>query len=126
MTVIAHPRTISASANDLLWKLEEAVITVEADKPRTVYVKYDDEANKRVGAEEVTVTNVTFEQNAATVEVKANANGAELTFTAANGQDAVVKTCEVRGRRNSWTAGRWRRSRPARRASWTTAGVRCV
>ena len=99
VTVIAHPRTISASADDVLWKLDEAVITVEASKPRTVYVKYDDEANKRVGAEEVTVNNVTFEQGTAAVTVKANANGAELTFTAAGGQDAVVKTCEVRGRK---------------------------
>ena len=72
VTVIAHPRTISASAEDVLWKLDEAVITVEADKPRTVYVKYDDVANKRVGAEEVTVTNVTFEQGAAAVAVKAH------------------------------------------------------
>ena len=99
VTVIAHPRTISASAGDLLWKLEDAVITVEPGKPRTVYVKYDDGANQRVGAQDVTVTNVSFEQGTATAEVKANANGAELTFTATGNQSAVVTNCEVRGRK---------------------------
>lgn len=100
VVVICHPRTISSSTNDLLWQLEYAVITVDQGKSRTLYVKYEDEgSDRRVDARDVTVTNVTFEKGSASATVKANANGAELTFTATSGQGAVIKTCEVRGRK---------------------------
>lgn len=95
--VICHPRTISAVTTDVLWTLGDSVIRVEANKPRVVYVKYEDVNGKRVGAKQVSVTGLTFESGTASVTVKEQANGAELTFTSAAG--AVVSGCIVRGRK---------------------------
>ena len=102
--VVSHPRSISASTNDLLWSLDAgSVITVSQGIPRKITISYDEEDGKRVSAEEVSVANVTFQSGSATVTVKALANGVELTFTAiGNGPsdgDAVVSGVEVRGRK---------------------------
>lgn len=95
--VVAHPRTISASDQDVLWELGDAIIRVEANKSRSVYVKYVDENGKRGGGQEVSVTDLAFESGTAEVEVTEQANGAELTFTSAAG--AVITRCIVRGRK---------------------------
>lgn len=96
--VICHPRTMSGSTDVVLWELGDSVIRVEKDKPRTLFVKFEDENGKRVGGKDITVTDLEFEgQNTATVTVEAKANGAQLTFNSPTG--AVVKKCLVRGRK---------------------------
>lgn len=97
VVVICHPRTISTVTSDVLWELGESIIKVEAGKPRTVYVKYEDENGKRVGAKDVSVTGLAFESGTATASVKEQANGAELTFSSAAG--AIISACIVQGRK---------------------------
>ncbi len=97
--VTCHPRAISTSNQDVLWELEGAVITVEQDEPRTIYIKYKDDGGNRVGAKEVTAGDLEFEQGSATVTVQANANGADLTFTNTSSVTAIITSCVVRGRK---------------------------
>ena len=101
--VICHPRTISDTADEVLWELGESVIRVDPAKPRKLYVKYEDENDKRVGAREVTVHDLEFDNKhsagTATVTVAEKANGAELTFTCVGNHDAVVTKCVLKGRK---------------------------
>jgi len=97
--VIAHPRTISATNTEILWQLADGVIRVPANGTREMFVKYEGIDSVRVGAKEVSITDLTFEQGSASVTVDAKANGAELLFTNSAGTDALVKTCIVRGRK---------------------------
>ena len=99
ISVVCHPRTISTTDQDVLWQLGDAVVRVEGNKPRTVFVKYEDENGKRVGAKDVTVTDLEFESGSATATVEAQANGAEVTFTSTTNTGAVVTKCSVRGRK---------------------------
>jgi hypothetical protein len=98
--VICHPRTISDTADNLLWQLGEAIIRIEPGKKREVYVKYEDESKNRIGAKDVTVTNVQFEAGTATVTVEPHANGTNLIFDNVDPKvPALVKKCEVKGRK---------------------------
>lgn len=97
VVVICHPRTISTVTTDVLWELGDSIIKVDAGKPRTIYVKYEDENGKRVGGKDVSVTGLTFESGTATAAVKEQANGAELKFTSAAG--AIITACVVQGRK---------------------------
>jgi hypothetical protein len=97
--VTCHPRTLGSDANTVLWDLGESVIRVEPSKPKTVYVRYEDEGDQRVGAKDVTVTDVVVEQGSATVNIEANANGAELIFTNTGNVVAFVTACKVKGRK---------------------------
>ncbi|MCD4687496.1 MAG: hypothetical protein K8S97_16320 [Anaerolineae bacterium] len=98
--VTCHPRDISDSDQDELWTLPAgSVINVSPDEPRTLFVKYEDENGKRVGAKDVTVGDLEFEKGAATATVEAKATGAELTFTNTGSKLAVITQCIVRGRK---------------------------
>lgn len=97
--VACHPRKMSLSTNDVLWELGDSIIRVEPGKTREVYIKYEDEDGKRVGAREVTVTDVEFEEGSAAVTVEAKANGANLKFVNNGTQNALVKKCVVKGRK---------------------------
>jgi hypothetical protein len=79
--VIAHPRTISATNTEILWQLADGVIRVPVNGTREVFVKYEGVDSVQVGAKEVSITDLTFEQGSASVTVDAKANGAELLFT---------------------------------------------
>lgn len=96
---VCHPRTIGATTNDILWQLGDAIIRVEPGKTRDVYVKYEDDSKNRIGAQEVTVTDLEFESGTASVTVEENANGANLKFTNAGTVAAIIKKCIVRGRK---------------------------
>jgi len=97
--VVCHPRTISATADVILWDLGDAIIRVDAGQTRNVYVKYEDTDGNRIGAREVTITDLAFESGMAAAAVTANANGALLTFTNSGTVAAFVKQCRVRGRK---------------------------
>jgi hypothetical protein len=101
VVVICHPRRISATSDVLLWELGESVIQVAAGKTRELYIKYEDENGKRVGARDVTIdmTTLAFAQGVAAVSVEAKANGAELKLVNTSTTDAVVKTLQIRGRK---------------------------
>ena len=99
--VVAHPRTISSVATDVLWELGDAIIRVDAGKDRTIYVKYEDENDKRTGARDVTVGDLEFEEGSAAATIEAKANGAELTFTNTGTVAAIIKKCVVKGRKIS-------------------------
>jgi hypothetical protein len=101
VVVICHPRTLGATATETLWELGDSVIQVPAGKTKTLYVKYEDEDGKRVGARDVTIDlpSVTFEQGTATITVEAKANGAELKLVNSGTTDAVVSGLKIIGRK---------------------------
>jgi len=99
ITVTCHPRTISASTDILLWELDGAVIRVNPNDQRKIFVKYEDDSENRIGAQEVTVENVEFERGNASVKLNAKASGAELVFTNNNDAEAIITRIELRGQK---------------------------
>jgi hypothetical protein len=97
--VTCHPRAISESDQDVLWELEGATIQVKKTEPRTLFIKYKDDNGNRVGGKDVTVAGLEFLQGQTAVTVDAKATGAELTFTNTGKNLAVVKACQVKGRK---------------------------
>ncbi|MDX2136926.1 MAG: hypothetical protein SF123_02435 [Chloroflexota bacterium] len=99
--VVCHPRRQGASLTDTLWELGESVINVAAGKTRKLYVQYEDDSGKRIGARNVAVDlpSLTFAQGTATVTVEAKANGAELVLVNSGTVDAVVTALKVVGRK---------------------------
>ncbi len=95
--VACHPRTISAAANEVLWELSGAVISIAAGETRDVYVKYKDDNGNRVGGKAVYITDLAFNQGSAVASVTGNANGAELKFVNKGTTTAIVTACKVRG-----------------------------
>ena len=108
IVVIAHPRTISEGDQEVLWELGSGVIRVmaaEGNTPaeaREIYAAYKDENDTRVGAKDVTVTDIEYEdgyEGPVTVEIDERANGALLKLTNTGTADALVKKLIVRGRK---------------------------
>ncbi|MBL8161683.1 MAG: hypothetical protein JNJ61_06815 [Anaerolineae bacterium] len=97
--VICHPRKIGTVTTDILWQLDNSVIRVNPGETRTVYIKYEDEGKNRVGAKDVTVTDLEYAAGSATVTVDAKANGAELKLVNTGTEAAIVKKCIIRGRK---------------------------
>jgi hypothetical protein len=99
--VVSHPRRQGASSTDTLWELGESVINVAAGKTRKLYVQYEDDSGKRIGARNVAVDlpSLAFAQGTATVTVEAKANGAELVLVNSGTVDAVVTALKVVGRK---------------------------
>jgi len=97
--VACQPRSISASSTELLWELNDAVIVVQPGATRRLYVKYSDDAGNRIGARDVTLTNVTYLQGTTSASINAKANGAELVFVNSGSSEAIVQTAEVRGKK---------------------------
>jgi hypothetical protein len=64
-----------------------------------VYVKYTDDVGNRIGAQNVTLTNVTYTQGTTAASINAKANGAELVFVNSGSVEALVQTAEVRGKK---------------------------
>jgi hypothetical protein len=96
--VTCHPRTIGASANDILWQLENDV-RIPAGATRTIAAKYQDDSDNRIGGKDVTVTDVIFSEGTATVTLDARANSARLEITNNGSQKAIMTSCIVRGKK---------------------------
>ncbi len=97
--VTCHPRSVAAEPTTL-WELKDAVIRVAPGETREVYVKYEDEKEKRIGGKDVTVEGLEYLQGTCTVEVEAKANGANLVFkNESDDTEAVVEKCLVKGRK---------------------------
>jgi hypothetical protein len=102
VTVICHPRTIGTASDTVLWELpEEAVIEIAAGKTRDLYIKYEDEAGKRVGGRDVYVDLATlmFEQGTAVVTVTSGANGADIKIVNNSSIDALMTKLQIKGRK---------------------------
>lgn len=96
-----HPRVVSSGTTDILWQLGDAIIPVSAGQSRTIYVKYEDYNNtgKRLGARDVTATNLVSVKGTTSVSVVAQASGAELTFRNTGTQNDEVTQCTLQGRK---------------------------
>ncbi|MDX2139818.1 MAG: hypothetical protein SF123_17160 [Chloroflexota bacterium] len=101
VVVTCQPRTLGTTATEILWQLDETMIPVAPDplNPRKLYIKYTDSSGNRIGAQNVTLTDVTFAQGTATYTITPKANGAEIVFTNNGAVEAWVKTAIVRGRK---------------------------
>ncbi len=99
VAVVCQPRNIGASSTEILWELTDAVILVQAGQTRKIYIKYQDDSANRIGGQNVTLTDVIFEQGTATSSITPNANGAELTFVNSGSVDVIVSSAIVRGQK---------------------------
>ncbi len=102
VTVVCYPRTISASDDVLLWSLDKpATITpVTADKPlQELTASFRDDSDNRIGGKDVTLGTVEFSQGDAQVTMEAFANRAKLTIVNSGSEDAILSTCEIRGKK---------------------------
>lgn len=99
VVVIAHPRSISATADVVLWELKDSIVRVQPGETKTFFVKYEDESKNRIGARDVTITDVTYEQGTATVTIDAQANGAEIKAVNTGTEAALIKSLKVKGRK---------------------------
>jgi hypothetical protein len=96
--VTCHPRAIGASSSEVLWSLDDEV-RIPADSSRTVWARYEDGSGNRIGAKDVSVTDVTFSEGTATVTLDARANSAQLQITNSGSETAVMTSCIVRGKK---------------------------
>ena len=100
ITVVCHPRTISGTANEILWQLETDVRIPEGGS-RTVVARYRDNSGNRAGGRSVTVGNVVFKEGAGTVTITPRANSAELLITNTGSGYATLSSCTVNGEKIS-------------------------
>jgi hypothetical protein len=100
IVVTCHPRVVGGSAGEVLWTLDKEV-TIPANETRTIGVRYQDgdTGNIRIGAKEVTLTNVTFKSGSATVILEARANSAQLKVSNSGSVPAILATAQVLGRK---------------------------
>jgi hypothetical protein len=96
--VVCHPRTISASDQDILWQLDDKV-KIAPGQTREIRAKFQDDSDNRIGAKDVTVTDVAFRRGSASYTLDVQANSAVLTFTNSGSKNAVLISCIVRGKR---------------------------
>ncbi|MDX2139796.1 MAG: hypothetical protein SF123_17050 [Chloroflexota bacterium] len=98
VTVVCHPRTVSALADQVLWDLGDGAITVPPGKTRELYVKFEDSAGRRIGGLNVYFDGVVYEQGNATMTLEATANGAELKLVNTGTEDAIITGLKLKGR----------------------------
>jgi len=98
IVVTCHPRTITESADVILWELAEAV-KIPGGETRTVNAKYQDESGNRIGGKNISLTNVKFKQGTATIKLEEKANSASLEITNTRKGEAVLTACVVRGQK---------------------------
>jgi hypothetical protein len=100
IVVTAHPRAVSASDLDTLWVLDQPV-GVGNGETKNIQVRFQDTTtgNIRIGAKNVTLGSVTFSQGSANVTLEVQANSATITIQNTSGQNAVLSSAVVRGRK---------------------------
>lgn len=123
VVVVCHPRSVSTSDQDVLWEVEDEIRIPVGDDPRTVTAKFDDGSGNRIGAKDVTISDIEFrfeEQvyagtileggQEATVEdepgngsasliADVRANSVVLEITNTGSLDAFLTKCIIRGRK---------------------------
>lgn len=98
IVVTCHPRTITESADVILWELAEAV-KIPGGETRTINAKYQDESGNRIGGKNISLTNVKFKQGTATIKLEEKANSASLEITNTRKGEAVLTSCVLRGQK---------------------------
>lgn len=94
IVVACHPRTISPTANEILWELKSPV-TIPSSGSRTIRAKYEDSSGNRIGGRNVRVESVTFSSGTGSVSINPQANSAEINVSGSAG--AVLATCVLKG-----------------------------
>lgn len=101
--VECFPRSISATATDILWQNEE-VIELESDDERTIRARYgEQESEAKVGGKNVLTPNTSdgslvVSAGDVSVAMRADASSAELTLVAGS-SGATIDTLIIRGRK---------------------------
>jgi len=99
VVVTCHPREISVSDDELLWRLDKP-ITLQPNQSREVGASYHDDSDKRIGGRNVRLENVTFSKGDASIVFEGKANRATLKITnTSKKKKAVLETTEVRGQK---------------------------
>jgi hypothetical protein len=96
VVVVCHPRTISATANEVLWQLADE-IEVPSGESRTLYAKYQDESGNRIGGKNVATDDITFSQGSASISIDPRANSAEITITNTGTKSAILMGLTIKG-----------------------------
>lgn len=98
IVVICHPRA-AGPVDEVLWGLNRRV-GVAPGKTKTLNVKYRDiNGNSRVGARDVTVSDIILEKGSLSITLDAGATSAELKLTNTGTGRAILKACSVRGQK---------------------------
>jgi len=93
---VGHPRSISATANEILWQLDNE-IRIPGNSERKLQARYRDDSGNRIGGRTVSVADITFSEGTATITITPKANSAELVITNSSSQPAVLTACTLRG-----------------------------
>lgn len=97
IVVACHPRNISATADEILWDLEDP-LTIGAGETRTIRAKFEDESGGRVGGRDTSLSyNATSSHLTVTMEAKANS--ATLKVVNAGTVDATLNSCTIKGQK---------------------------
>jgi len=100
--VECHPRTISADSNQILWQLPDGnVIRVDENDTNEMFLRYEDDAGKRVGGQNVTYSGLVFDQGSASVTLDPKANGVNVVFTNTANIPAFITSFIIRGQKIS-------------------------
>lgn len=103
--VTCHPRALGPSANDILWSLDDNVtipkpkMANDPDATKQIIARYDDGSGNRIGALDVTLTDVAFKKGNASVTLEAGATSATITITNTSSKSVELKSCNVRGQK---------------------------
>ena len=103
IVVICHPRALSETDNEVLWKLDEPT-EIPGGKDYSFTVKYQDDAGNRIGGKDVRVENAQFWKPGAIrvvadnmVRLDAGANSATLLVLHRAHRPIGLMHCELRG-----------------------------
>lgn len=102
VVVECHPRTISADSNQIMWQLPDGnPIQIDANDKKDMFLRFQDEAGKRVGGQNITFSDLKYDENSATVAIALDpkANGVNVTFTNANDIPASINSFIIRGQK---------------------------
>mgnify|MGYP005849180197 CR=1 FL=1 len=104
IVVTCHPRTVSPTYDEVLWKLTSPV-RVPRGETRTLTARYTDESGNRIGGRSVTITDVVYgvdsnsPQDGGTLRLMQGANSATLEVTAPQERDVILSGCTLRGQK---------------------------
>jgi hypothetical protein len=99
VAVTCHPRTISATSDEILWQLEQPV-TIRPQEEREIGVAYRDDSQNRIGGRNVRLGEYTFSAGTGSVWLsEVGANRAKLRVRNDSTANLVLQTCVVRGQK---------------------------
>lgn len=97
VVVACHPRSISATSDEILWQLENEV-RIPPNSTRQIRAKYTDDAGNRIAGRNITFTS-TFSQGNASISLSEAANNVTLKVENTGVVEAVLSGCVIRGQK---------------------------